>query len=301
MELRQLLTLMKVVEHGSYTRAAEVLFLSQSAVSQQMAALERELGVALLQRHPRGVVPTPAGKVLARHARRILDLAERARQEICPPRRTGAEVRGELRIGASTIPGEYVLPDLIASFAAEHPGIRISTSIADTDRVLEALAAGQVDIAFVGRKPRDRRWRAVPFGSDQLVVVVPPGHPWASVGSIAVTDLMAHPMVARERGSATRRVIEERLKDLGIAPKDLQVHMEIGSNRAVVEAVLRGGGFAILSRHAVRDRLSSSELVQVPIEGVSLDRDLYIVAPRSAEMGLPLQCFLRAIGTLSRP
>ena len=179
MDLRRLEIFAKVAELRSFSRAAEALFLTQPTISEHVRALEDELGVQLLDRLGRGATPTRAGELLLGYARRMLTLSREAHQAL---ERFQGRMSGELVVGGSTIPGEYVLPALIGQFKGKYPDISISLLIGDTRQVCAWVDEGRVEVAVVGARPAARTLTARELMTDELVVVVPSTHPWAKRG-----------------------------------------------------------------------------------------------------------------------
>ena len=185
MDLRRLEIFVRVAEFGSFSRAAEALFLTQPTVSEHIRALEDELGVQLLDRLGRGAAPTPAGQLLLGYARKLLTLAGEAQQAVD---QFQGRVSGELIVGGSSIPGEYVLPALIGAFRAKHPEIAVTLLIGDSRSVQEWVEAGRVEIGVVGVRPTGRSLESRQLMADELVVVVAPDHPWAGRSSISARN-----------------------------------------------------------------------------------------------------------------
>src|SRR5690349_7681899 len=208
MDLRRLEVFAKVAELGSFSRAAEALYLTQPTVSEHVRALEDEMGVQLLDRLGRGATPTRAGDLLLGYARRMLALAREAQQAID---QFQGRMSGELVIGGSTIPGEYVLPALIGQFKTKYPDISISLLIGSSRQVSEWLEEGRVEVGVVGASPSSRALDAKELMADELVAVVPSTHPWAARRVATLADLQKEPMVVRERGSGSREALEHAL------------------------------------------------------------------------------------------
>src|SRR5262247_1388690 len=205
MDLRRLEVFVKVAELGSFSRAAEALFLTQPTVSEHVRGLEEDLGVQLLDRLGRGAVPTPAGELLLNYARRVLVLMREARQAID---QFQGRLSGELVVGGSTIPGEYVLPALIGQFKTKYPDISISLLIGDSRQVTSWIEDGRAEVGMVGARPGARTLVSRELIPDELVVVVPAGHAWAGRKSVTLADLRREPMIVREQGSGSREALE---------------------------------------------------------------------------------------------
>ena len=208
MDLRRLEIFAKVAELRSFSRAAEALALTQPTVSEHVRSLEDQLGVQLLDRLGRGAAPTPAGVLLLGYARRILSLAREAQQAID---QFQGRMTGELVVGGSTIPCEYVLPALVGQFKAKYPDISISLLIGGSRQVGEWVEDGHVEVALVGARPALRTLEARELMGDDLVVVVPTGHPWSGRAAVTLEELRGEPLILRERGSGSRETMEAEL------------------------------------------------------------------------------------------
>src|SRR5438552_11297969 len=198
MDLRRLEIFAKVAELGSFSRAADALFLTQPTVSEHVRALEDELGVQLLDRLGRGTTPTKAGTLLLGYARRLLTLSREAGQAI---EQFQGRVSGELVLGGSTIPGEYVLPALIGAFRGKYPDVSISLRIGASRQVQEWVEQGHVEVGVVGALPASRTLETRQLMAADLVLVVPPEHPWVARKTVIVEDVKREPLILRERGS----------------------------------------------------------------------------------------------------
>ena len=277
MDLRRLEIFAKVAELGSFSRAAEALFLTQPTISEHVRALEDEVGVQLLDRLGRGATPTRAGQLLLGYARRMLTLSREAHQAL---ERFQGRMSGELVIGGSTIPGEYVLPALIGQFKAKYPDISISLLIGSTRQVAEWLDEGRVEVAVVGARPATRTLEAKELMPDELVVVVPASHPWATRRTTTLGDLQKEPMVVRERGSGSREAVEHALQEAGVPLASLRVVGEMGSTQAVKQAVRAGVGIALISKRAVEDECRAGLLACVKVKDLRVARAFYLVTHR---------------------
>jgi DNA-binding transcriptional LysR family regulator len=270
--LKQLQAFVRVVEQESFTKAAQNLYLTQPAVSWLVKSLENLLGVPLLQRRDRRVFLTEAGELLWPYARQIVALSDEMLY-------LAAQIRGlktgRLRLGASTIPGEYILPWFLAAFVDHHPGLSVQLRIADTAKVIGWVRERAVDFGVVGAKGEEEGLEYLPFLEDELVLLLPPKHPLADRREITPYELTQYPLVMRESGSGTRAVVEERLLAAGFSPKELNVVLEVGSTRAVITAVKAGLGMGIVSRWAVKE--GEEGLKAITLEGLHLKRPLYLV------------------------
>jgi DNA-binding transcriptional LysR family regulator len=258
----------------SYSRAAERLNITQPAVSMQVAKLEEAVGVTLVKQRGRHVALTEAGQSLSDYASRLFRIADEAVQAM----NDFKELRkGRLRVGASTTPGAYLLPRVIADFQAKYHGVSINLNITNSLAVLQALVDGAFDLAIIGEPPPDIDVELRPLCSDCLTVVVAPTHRWAAAGKVTAEELSQEPLILREAGSSTRDVLNRRMAAIGLQPK---VGLELGSTDAVREAVAAGLGPSVLSGWAVRWSVESGKMVQVRLTGLSLERTIHLALGR---------------------
>ena len=277
MEFDQLRTMLAVLEHGSFTRAAEALGLSQSTVSFHIKGLEASLGRRLLDRGRDGVAPTAQGEILRRYAERIVGL----RAEALGRMKAEAEGQaGHVAVAASTIPGEVLLPPVLARLRDSHPGVSVTITVSDSGGAVAQLMAGQCDLALVGSRPQDRRLLARPFAKDEVVLVAATGSPLLeALEGDNPAALARVPLVLRQQSSGTRSAVASLLSAHG--SRDDVARIEVGSSEAAKRCVLAGLGLAFVSRHAVADELESGRLQLVPLSGLPVKRSFYVVRPRS--------------------
>lgn len=289
MELRHLRTFAAAAERESFTRAAESLELTQAAVSQQVAALEKELDAKLFERQGRGVQLTEQGRRLYGYARQILDLVAEASR---PVGEAEQDLSGNLRIATSTVPSEWLLPELLAEFRALWPHVRESLAVSDSSVATAAVEAGEADVGFVGELPRSSKLVAMAVAEDELVLVVAADHPLAGKGTTTLKQLRREALIVREPGSGSRRCVERALEEHGLSPAQLTIAMEVNSNDAIRAAVERGVGVAFLSQRANRHTIG---LAPVKIRGFRPRRQLYVISdPRHIPL-TPARQFLEFV------
>ncbi len=281
MDIRQLEVFCQVVESGSFSRAAKALGLSQPTASEHIKTLEEELGARLFDRLGRRVQPTRAGGLLHAYARRILNERDKAKAAI---EEYLGIVRGHLALGASTIPGGYLLPRLLGEFKKLYPETTVSIDILDSRRVSEAVLEGEYPLGVTGARVPNNQLLYRLFARDELVLAVPPEHPLAGRRSIRARELEGVKMIVREEGSGTRSVAEERLRELGFAVKRSQVAAVLGDAQAVRSALKAAVGVAIVSRLAVEEDLASGALRAVGIEGFACAREFYSVVHKARSL-----------------
>jgi DNA-binding transcriptional LysR family regulator len=292
MDLRRLEIFAKVAELGSFSRAAEALFLTQPTISEHVRSLEDELGVQLLDRLGRGATPTRAGQLLLGYARRMLALSREAHQAL---ERFQGRMSGELVVGGSTIPGEYVLPALIGQFKSKYPDISISLHIGSSRQVSDWVEEGRVEVGVVGARPAARTLEAKERMPDELVVVVAATHPWATRRVTTLADLQKEPMVVRERGSGSRDAVEHALQEAGISPASLRLVGEMGSTQAVKQAVRAGVGIALISKRAVEDECRAGLLACVKVKDLRIARAFHLVTHRDRTRSPLAEAFVEFI------
>ena len=288
MDMRRLEIFYRVVEEGGFTRAAEALSLTQPTLSAAVAQLEEELNVCLLERRGRGIRPTDAGRLLHSYAGRIFALRREAETELEALKIGGG---GELRLGAGTIPGSYLLPRPLARFRAEYPQIRVQLQLASSGKVLEELRARHIELALVGCEIDEKRFEAFPCGGDDLVLVVPAGHPWAGRQEVEARELAGCSLLLREPASATRRALEERLQQQRVQLPATAILAEVPGNEPLKQGVLAGLGLAVISRLAVAGELARGELHALELSGGPLRRTFYLVHERGGRLSVAAGLF----------
>ncbi|MGD9503717.1 MAG: selenium metabolism-associated LysR family transcriptional regulator [Syntrophobacteraceae bacterium] len=281
MDIRRLEVFCKVLELGSFTKAAEALPLSQPTVSEHVKSLEEMLGEKLIDRLGREALPTPAGRILYQYARSILQLRDEAIQALQEHR---GNLAGSVSLGASTIPGAYILPKLIGEFKKQYPGIQISLKISGSSEIAESVIEGGLELGLIGAKWSDRRIELEEIFSDELVLVVHPKHDWAGRGSVQLDELYEQPFILREKGSGTRIVMTQIFKNHGFDFSRLRAVAEMGSTEAVRQGIKAQIGIAILSRQAVEEDIERGDLWAIQIAGVQLTRPFYLIHRKNRQL-----------------
>jgi DNA-binding transcriptional LysR family regulator len=289
MDLRRLEIFVKVAELASFSRAAEALFLTQPTVSEHVRALEDELGVQLLDRLGRGATPTRAGTLLLGYARRMLTLSREAAQAI---EQFQGRMSGELTIGGSSIPGEYIVPALIGAFRGKYPDVRITLLIGSSREVQQWVEEGRVEIGVVGATPSARTLEARQLMDDEIVVVVGAQHPWANRKTVSLDELKTEPMILRERGSGSRETFERALETVGLDLAAFRIVGEMASTQAIKQAVRADVGISLISRRAVLDECQARLLVCVTIRDLTISRAFHLVTHRDRSRSPLAQAFL---------
>ena len=267
---RDLAAFVAAVETGSVQAAGDALTLTQSAATKRIQNLERRLGASLLLRSRYGVRVTEAGRSLYPDAKEALAALARAEMRV---RAVGDRQAVMLRLAASHTVGEFLLPHWLSRFRAAAPAVQPQVEVVNSPSVLGLLSEGDADVGFVEGTDDLSGFERLPVGVDELAVVVRAGHPWARRSSVRADELPREAFHARESGSGTRAVAEERLAAAGIL---LEPVLQVASTESLKRAVI-GGGFALLSRCAMADELAAGSLVALPVAGVDLRRQLTAV------------------------
>lgn len=256
----QLRIFLAVAEREHLTRAAEALHLTPSAASASIRALELAYGVSLFNRVGRGIELSEAGRLFLPEARAILVRVGAAEALIAD---LGGLKRGRLVLQASQTISSHFLPPLMVAFQAAHPGVELSLVIGNTETVAEAVAGGEAELGFVEGRIDSPVLHASRVAEDRLIVVVPPGHPWADGAIIAPDRLRATQWVLRESGSGTRSSFAEALLSAGLSVDDLDVVLELPSNEAVLAAVASAPLATVVSEAAASAMMAAGRLVRV--------------------------------------
>jgi DNA-binding transcriptional LysR family regulator len=287
MNIEHLKTFQEVIRMGSFSEVAKKLRISQPAVSFQIQRLEQELGVRLIDRSQRAVTPTEAGKGLLRFAEAVESERNKLRYDL---EQMQDEVSGELKIAASTIPGEYLLPPLLAKFKGLHPAVTIHLDVSDSLTVMGSIRENAYETGFCGVKPDGRDLESFKIGGDEIVLITAAEHPFAARGEIKPHDLEGEAFILRESTSGTRRSLEILLEKAGVATDKLKEYMVLSSPQAVVSAVAAGAGIAFISSLAV-PRFPGAAVRQVKVSGLRLERDFYCIFRRERQASRPSQEF----------
>jgi DNA-binding transcriptional LysR family regulator len=274
-DLRQLEVFRKVVELGSFSKAAKAVFLAQASVSERIATLENLVGTRLLDRLGRLVAPTKAGEVLYKHAVLLLDMKKTACLEM---QEFLGMKQGEIHMGGSTIPGEYILPKLLGRFRQKYPLVSVSLTVGDTIEIITRVLEGEFELGVVGSKSPHASLICHQLWKDELVLAVPAQHRWAKKKKISVEELSEEPFIFRETGSGTFNILEGYLKAAGSKGfESLQPVARFGTSTAVKEGIKAGLGVSILSSRAIDTELKTGILAALKVKGLPMVRNFYLI------------------------
>ncbi len=274
MNLNYFETFIMVIEKRSFSKTAKAMNVSQPAISFQIRAMEKEYGQILLDRSGNKARPTETGKIFYRFAKDMVRNNNLLKESLNKLKNV---VGGKLALGASTTPGEYLVPKMLGQFKKKFPDVEPELFIADTDDIVEKLANHEIDIAFVGRKISEDNLESKKFASDELILITPPQHQLAKKKTITLKETISCPLILREKGSATRKTFEDLLKNQNIPEENLNVTMELGSIQAILAAVEADLGISIISKFAAERDLSLGSIKTIPFANMRLTRDIYLI------------------------
>lgn len=276
-EVHELEIFLAAAEYENFSAAARKLHLSQPAISFQIQALEQQLNVQLFQRTGRRIALTEAGRDLLPMARELVNLSTRIEETMCAQQ---GVVKGDLQIGCSTSPGKYILPHLIGAFRRVYPQVQFRVQVMDRSGVEQKLLNKEIHLGVMGLGSKNKDIESFPFFVDDLALIVPIDHPWANRASVGPEELGRTDWILREEGAATRELVLAHLAEFGVTGPDLHVAMELGSPEAVEAAVEAGHGVSFVSRVAVQRGLQLGRIKAVPVDGVQVQRQIYLARHR---------------------
>lgn len=293
-DFRHLETFCRVADLKSFSRAADDLLLTQPTVSGHILSLEKSLSLRLFDRTGREARLTKAGEVFLRYASKLLTIRKDLLNALSE---FSQGIRGELSLGASTIPGEYLLPRLMGDFKEDHPHFTLSLKIADTKEIIQDVLQGHVELGMIGAKVNHPSLHYERYEEDEIIVVAPSGHPLARKKRVGFEDLLKEPWIIREEGSGTQMAVENALRKKGENLKEFNVVMEMGSTSSMKEGVKAGLGLAFISKRAAQENLDQGRFSRIAVEGMeSISRQIYIVSHRGktfSPIGMEFLRFLK--------
>jgi DNA-binding transcriptional LysR family regulator len=282
---RQLRVFAEVARQLSFVRAAEALHLTPPAVTMQVKDLEAAVGLQLFHRDGRKVALTTAGEYFLIYARRLLATLKEAGDAIA--RLRGVEA-GTLNVGLVST-AKYFVPQLLARFREEHPGVEVRLAVSpNREQLVGQLQRGEVDLAVMGRPPKEMAMRAEPFAAHPLVIVAPPDHPLLHLGRVPVQALAPYRFIVRESDSGTRAAMDRFFREHQLQP---QVAMEMPSNESIKQAVIAGMGLAFLSLHTIGLELRAGVMRRLDVEDTPVMRTWNLVHPQGRVLSPAAEAF----------
>ena len=276
LNFHQLYIFQMVATHLSFSRAAEAMEITQPAVSIQVQELEKFLGITLFHRRPRGLRITEAGDAVLAYAQQIFALSSQLVDTVQEMEELHS---GHLVLGASSTPGEYVLPSVVGRFRQVYPGIQVELVIGNTRSIMQRILDRDMDLGMIGDHVEEysNELEMVDFQDDEIVLVAAPDHPVTRLAQPSVEQVVELGLVAREEGSATRLAAERLFRNLGTVPR---IAVELGSNQAVKQAASAGGGIGIISRLGITAELNAGMLEVLDVQGWECRRPLTLIQPK---------------------
>jgi DNA-binding transcriptional LysR family regulator len=289
MDLWQLHIFCRVVDLKSFSRAARDVHLSQPTVSSHIKDLEAHFDCRLIDRLSKEALPTKSGQLLYRYARRMIALRDEMESAMAEFK---GKIKGRLDLGGSTIPGAYLLPALIGRFTTQFPEVNVSLAIADTHQIIEAIAAGNLELGVVGAISNHANIVQSALVEDEMCVVVRADHRWAGEKQVTADELLAEPFLIRETGSGTLKSIQASFSAVGLNTNDLKIVARIGSTEAIRQGIKNHMGISILSAIAVSDDVAAGRLKTLTIRGLRLKRKFYLTRHRHRSLSPLGQVFM---------
>jgi DNA-binding transcriptional LysR family regulator len=296
LNVHQLHIFYTVAERGSFSVAAQTLHMTQPAVTMQIQALEERFGTKLLKRTTKKLELTEAGHCLLPQARKAVELM---RDTDVLMVKFIADLKGRLQFAASLTIGEYVLPRLLRSFLRRFPEVSVNMKVMNTTDIIDAIAHQGVDFGLIEAPCEVPGFNVEPVMNDELMLVTPTDHPFASREEVTLEEAICEPMVLREKGSGTRQIMEEELLRHGVSEAQLRIVSEFGSTGAVKSAVEAGMGLSILSVWTIKHEVALGLLKPIRITGVSFQRQFYAVRLQSSLLPMPAAALLNDLRELS--
>lgn len=294
MDIRKIQAFAKVYEHASFSKAGKALYLSQPTISAHVASLENELGLALFDRIGRTVVPTKAGEILYFHALRIFDAADLALSEL---RTLQDRITGQLDIGGSTIPANYILPEFFAVFCQEFPEVVLDLRVGDSEEIITAVRDNVLMLGVVGAVLDTPELTYEPILQDRLVLVMTPELQRRFANTDTKTMLFTLPWIMREEGSGTRMAMVSALARLDIDVRELKSVITVRNAGAMSRCIQAGMGAGITSASTVQRALNTGRLIAVNVPDLSLERYFYVVYNKRRTLFPAAVCMIEFLQT----
>lgn len=292
MNIDRLRVFQKVAKLGSFTGAAESLFLSQPSISKHIKALEEYYHTPLFSRIGHRITLTPAGEKLLSYVNEILNLSEEARTALSEIREIASET---LHIGASMTVGVYFMPAILSGFKNDFPNINVSINVLNSEKVSEELLAGTFDLGLVGANINNPTLIFLPFCSEHLKLIVGSGHPWTHTPPESPDGITKQLFLLREKGSGMRRMLEEKLSQFNL---QLEAVMELSNTEMIIRLVETGMGASIVSEYAVSREVNMGSIKTVDLPFMDIKRYFYMVYNREIPPSPALKAFIHHIEKL---
>ncbi len=288
MDFKQLEAFVAIAKHKSFSKAAESLYITQPTISTHIKNLEYELNATLINRSSKKIHLTEAGAILHKYAVDILNKRDYA---IYSLNNYKGKIEGLLEISASSVPEEHLLPKMLMSFSENFPDVRYRISKYDSGMILKKIIQGEINFGIVGSKADSGKLEYIRIMSDEIILAAPPKEMYSSLGEIYPGDLKAFKFILREKGSGTRKALEDALSGHGMSLSDLSVSALIENNRTIVECIKKDMGLTFLSKNVVAKDIENGSVISIPVSGMDIKRDFYFVYNRSMALSPLAEAF----------
>lgn len=271
---KYLLAFTTVIKKKSFTGAAKELYMTQPAISWQIKNLENEIGLILIERKERGTKLTEAGKRFYMYAEKIIKAQEQLIEEMKQLKCMG---KGRLLIGASTVPGEYILPVYINRFKEEYPSADVFILTGSSESICEQLLHEDIHIGVIGAKLEDTRIEFKSFKKDKVILIANNDHPLTKLREVTLEDIVKYPIVIREHGSGVRKIVEDTLDKYNYKLRHFSYCIELSGSRSGITAVKNSNSIAWVSNIVARDSIALNEVKEILVKDVNLNREIYLI------------------------
>lgn len=298
MNLKQLEAFVKVAEENSFSKAAKELFLTQPTISAHITSLEKEFDVRLFVRNTKEVNLSDDGKLLYNYAKQIVELEHEIENIFSDRCEHSTEEKGCITIAASTIPAQYLLPNILAQFTEKCPGEQFKLVESDSAGVVNMIVDHKVDVGFTGTVLEKKHCHYIPFYKDELAIIMPNTEKYQKIVESASKDLswlLKEQFILREEGSGTRKEMEKQLKHIGINPEKLDVIASVANQETIKRSVSQGLGISVLSKLASEEEVHTGKLLAFPIPGADEGRDINLVYNKNYQLSRVAKKFIKIV------
>jgi len=277
MDFRQLETFAAIAKLKSFSKAADCLYLTQPTISNHIQNLENELGTILINRTNKKITLTMAGEILFDYA---LDIINKREQALFSLESFKGKIEGTLEIACSTVPEQYLLPELIHSFNNIYPDVHYRLFHYDSQQVIDGILDGEIDFGFVGAKDEIRQLQYIDIMDDKLVFIAPYINKYLQIEKVPIDYILREKIILREKGSGTRRIFEQLIKDHHINFNDINVIACLENTEAIKQCVKKGLGITLISKIAIQDEVNYNQVKQFELDNIEITRKFYFVYHR---------------------
>ena len=294
MDFRQIEAFVYVVRFNSFSRAADAIFLTQPTVSSHISTLENELGIKLIDRSGKEVLPTKAGKIFYDYANNLINIRDQA---VFTLSEFSKKVEGKVEIAASTVPAEYLLPKLMIGFRSNYNNISFSVDQFDSKQVIDRILEKKYELGIVGTIIENSKLDYHRLLEDRLVLAAPCSKKFCAItsGALPFDVIKDESFIYRESGSGTRQEFEKILMNHGINPSAIQITAQFNSIDAIKQAVSKGLGVSIMSYISIEDYVKFGQIKAFDIEGFDLKRAFYMVTHKKRPLSPVNSVFLKYV------